>query len=80
MVMETIGLILVLSHMMVIGALILWFGLGKPLTAEKFWMRFKAQFLSMNNHTKCRKSIHNRSEYTSGWTVKQQAFPDLKIA
>jgi hypothetical protein len=52
MAMEIIGLILVLSHMVVIGMLILWFGLGKPLTAGKFWMRFKAQFLSINSHTK----------------------------
>ncbi|MBT9330899.1 hypothetical protein [Paracidobacterium acidisoli] len=44
MAMEIIGLIIVVSHLMVMGALILWFGLGKPTTAAKFRQRFRAQF------------------------------------
>lgn len=45
MVMEIVGGVIVLSHLIVIGAIILWLGLGKPTTAASFRKRFKSQFL-----------------------------------
>ena len=44
---EIIGLLLVLSHLFVVGALILWFGLGKPKSAAKFRAEFKKQFFGI---------------------------------
>ena len=45
--MEVIGLLIVLSHFVVIGAIVLWFGLGKPKTAQKFRSEFKKQFFGI---------------------------------
>lgn len=45
--MEVIALLIVLSHVVVIGAILLWFGLGKPKTAAKFRREFKKQFLGI---------------------------------
>ena len=42
--MEVIGLVIVLSHFVVIGSLLLWFGLGMPTTWAKFRVEFKKQF------------------------------------
>ncbi|MFT4113037.1 hypothetical protein [Silvibacterium sp.] len=47
MALEIVGALIVLSHLMVMGALILWFGLRKPTTMEQFRTRFKQQFLGI---------------------------------
>jgi hypothetical protein len=52
MVMEVVGLVIVVSHVMAMGFLILWFGLGKPTSAEQFWTRFKREFFGVGRHTK----------------------------
>ena len=40
-----IGAVIILSHFIVIGLLVLWFGLRKPLTVAEFWSRFKSEIL-----------------------------------
>lgn len=52
MVMEVVGLIVVIIHITVMAALVLWMGLGKPTSAEKFRMRFKQEFLGIGKQTK----------------------------
>lgn len=52
MVMEVVGLIIVVLHLMAMGLLILWFGLGKPTSAAKFRTRFKHEFLGVGRQTK----------------------------
>ena len=52
MALEVIGFLIVVTHLMVVAAFILWFGLRKPTTGTEFWMRFKAEFLGINNHTR----------------------------
>lgn len=47
MALEIVGALIVLSHLMVMGALILWFGLRKPTTMQQFRKRFKQQFLGI---------------------------------
>lgn len=49
MAMEVIGLLIVLSHGLVIGSLILWFGLGKPTTWPKFCAQFKKHFFGISS-------------------------------
>jgi hypothetical protein len=49
--MLVVGALVVLLHVIVIGGLVLWFGLDSPTTMAKFKERFKAQFLSRNKHT-----------------------------
>jgi hypothetical protein len=44
--MFTLGLLLVASHVVTIGLIVLWFGLNKPSSAAEFWRRFKREFLS----------------------------------
>lgn len=41
MALEITGIILAASHLLTIGLLILWFGLGKPKSVAQFWSRFK---------------------------------------
>lgn len=45
MVMAIIGVVILISHVIVIGAIILWFGLGNPTSVEQFKARFKAEIL-----------------------------------
>jgi hypothetical protein len=45
MVLEIVGIVIVISHVILIGTIILWFGLGNPTSAKQFRVRFKAQFL-----------------------------------
>jgi hypothetical protein len=52
MALEVIGFLIVVTHLMVVAAFILWFGLRKPTTGAEFWMRFKAEFFGINNHTR----------------------------
>jgi hypothetical protein len=52
MVMEIVGIVIVISHMIVIGTIILWFGLGYPTSVKQFWIRFKAQFLGGDRRQK----------------------------
>jgi membrane protein implicated in regulation of membrane protease activity len=49
--MLVVGALLVVLHLIVIGALVIWFGLDTPTTAAKFRERFKAQFLSRHKDT-----------------------------
>ena len=48
MVVEVFGVVLALSHVVTIGIIVLWFGLGKPRTKQEFWRRFKREFLSFS--------------------------------
>lgn len=52
MALEATGFLIVVTHLMVVAAFILWFGLRKPTTGAEFWMRFKSEFLGINNHTR----------------------------
>jgi len=52
MVMEVVGLIIVVLHVTAMGILILWFGLGKPTSAEQFRTRFKREFFGVGRQTK----------------------------
>jgi hypothetical protein len=45
MVLEIVGIVIVISHVILIGTIILWFRLGNPTSAKQFRVRFKAQFL-----------------------------------
>jgi hypothetical protein len=45
MVLEIVGIVIVISHVILIGTIILWFGLGNPTSMEQFRVRFIAQFL-----------------------------------
>lgn len=47
MTLEVIGFLIVLSHFAVIGCILLWFGLGKPMSWHKFVAQFKRQFLGI---------------------------------
>lgn len=42
-----LGLALVASHIVTVGLIVLWFGLGKPKSAAEFWKRFRKEFLSL---------------------------------
>lgn len=43
--MLIVGIVIVILHVIVIGTILLWFGLGSPTSAKEFRVRFKAQFL-----------------------------------
>jgi hypothetical protein len=43
--MEIVGLVIVITHVIVMGAFILWFGLGSPRTMAEFRAKFKEQML-----------------------------------
>jgi membrane protein implicated in regulation of membrane protease activity len=45
MVMLIVGILVVVLHVIVIGTIILWFGLGNPTSMEQFRVRLKDQFL-----------------------------------
>jgi hypothetical protein len=47
MALDIIGFILVSTHIVTIGIIILWFGLGKPKTMAKFRSSFKHRVLGM---------------------------------
>jgi len=47
MALDIIGFILVFTHILTVGIIILWFGLGKPKSAAQFWNRFKEQMLGI---------------------------------
>jgi hypothetical protein len=47
MTLDIIGFILVSTHIVTIGVIILWFGLGKPKTLAKFNAVFKQQVLGI---------------------------------
>lgn len=47
MALDVIGFVIVLSHLAVIGCILLWFGLGKPTSWQKFKTLFKRQFLGI---------------------------------
>ena len=49
--METIGIVILASHFVVIGALVLWFGLRKPLSFAEFRRRFRREFFSLSPHS-----------------------------
>ncbi len=51
MALDIIGFILVSTHILTVGVIILWFGLGKPKTAAKFRSAFKQHVLGMKNPT-----------------------------
>jgi hypothetical protein len=42
---EAIGVVILVTHFLVIGAIILWFGLGKPKTLALFWSECRRNFL-----------------------------------
>jgi len=48
MFVKVLAVSLALSHVVTIGLIILWFGLGKPRNAAEFWRRFKREFLSLS--------------------------------
>jgi hypothetical protein len=48
MFVEILGLFLVLTHVVTVGVIVMWFGLGKPRTPAEFWRRFKREFLSFS--------------------------------
>ena len=48
MFVKVVAVALVLSHVVTIGLIILWFGLGKPHSGVEFWRRFKREFLSLS--------------------------------
>lgn len=43
-----LGIVLVASHVVTVGVIVLWFGLGKPGSRAEFWRRFKREFLSLS--------------------------------
>jgi hypothetical protein len=49
--MLVVGVLVVVLHLIVIGLLILWFGLNTPTTLEQFKERFKTQFLHRRKNT-----------------------------
>lgn len=50
--MEIIGIVIVASHLVVIGTIVLWFGLRKPSTVAEFRRRFMREFFSISpKHT-----------------------------
>jgi formate-dependent nitrite reductase membrane component NrfD len=51
MFLEITGAIIVAIHFIVIGLLIVWFGLRKPVTFAEFWLRFRRAFFSLGPHT-----------------------------
>lgn len=52
MTMVVVGIIIVIAHVIVLGCLILWFGLGMPTSKEKLVAQFKAQFLGHGRRLK----------------------------
>jgi hypothetical protein len=52
MFMEVIGFLIVISHVILVACIILWFGLGKPTTMAKFVAQFKLQFLGIGRQAK----------------------------
>jgi hypothetical protein len=48
MFVKVLAVALALSHVVTIGVIILWFGLGKPGSRAAFWRRFKREFLSFS--------------------------------
>jgi hypothetical protein len=50
--MVIVGILVVLLHVIVIGTIILWFGLGSPTSMEQFRTRFKTQFLGGGKRSK----------------------------
>ena len=46
MFVKVLAVALALSHIVTIGLIVLWFGLGKPRRRAEFWRRFKREFLS----------------------------------
>ena len=42
--LDAIGVLILVSHAFAIGGVVLWFGLGKPLSRAVFWSRFKNAF------------------------------------
>ena len=51
MALDIIGLVIVISHVLAIGTIILWIGLGKPKTTEKFRAAFKEHALGIKPRT-----------------------------
>lgn len=43
--MEIVGLVIVVTHVIVMATFILWFGLGSPKTMAQFRTKFKEQML-----------------------------------
>jgi hypothetical protein len=52
MVMEVIGFLIVITHLILVATIILWFGLGKPTTMAKFVAQFKLQFFGIGRPAK----------------------------
>jgi len=51
--MLIVGVLVVILHVIVIGTIILWFGLDSPTSMKEFRVRLKAQFLgSGDRHPK----------------------------
>lgn len=48
MAFEIFVLMLAASHVATIALIVLWLGLGKPLSFHEFWLRFKREFLSLS--------------------------------
>lgn len=48
MFVKVLVILLAASHIVTIGLIILWFGLGKPRGRAEFWRRFKQEFLSLS--------------------------------
>jgi hypothetical protein len=44
--LDMIGVVILASHFVAIGGIVLWFGLGKPTSRHEFWLRFKKSFFS----------------------------------
>lgn len=51
MALDIIGLIIVITHVITVGTILLWIGLGKPKTMEKFRAVFKEQVLGIRPAT-----------------------------
>lgn len=47
MALDIIGFILVSTHVLTIGVIVLWFGFGKPKTMAKFRASFKQHVLGI---------------------------------
>lgn len=45
--MDAIGVVILVSHLFAIAGIVLWFGLGKPLSRAVFWTRFKEAFFKL---------------------------------
>jgi hypothetical protein len=52
MTMEIVGFVVLMLHAIVIGTIILWFGLGTPPSVEQFWVRLKTGFLGGGGRSK----------------------------